>query len=273
MIKKIFKIATYIFALIGLFFTIGYFAVRFGFTNTKGVIDNQNNYFKTQGTKIEDKKPIDMNWTSGDEWITFKDSVSKDAAVLTKVESETGVPARYVMTMLAVEQMRLYTSEREIFKQAFAPLKILGSQSQFSWGVMGIKPETAKLIEINLKDQNGEYYLGKSFENVLDFKTGDVDQERFARMTDEHNHYYSYLYGAVYIKEIIQAWEKAGYDISAKPEILGTLYNIGFEHSVPKANPEVGGAEIDINGNKYSFGSLAYNIYYSDELIELFPRK
>jgi len=176
-----------------------------------------------------------------------------------------------IVAQIVCEQMRLYTSQREVFKQIFAPLKILGSQSQFSWGIMGIKQETAIAIEQHLKDPASPYYLGKEYEHMLDFKTTDVDAERFERITDQHDHTYAYLYTALYLKQIMTQWQKAGHDISNRPEILSTLYNIGFAHSQPKADPGVGGAEIDINGHMYSFGSLAYHFYYSQELINVFP--
>ena len=92
-------------------------------------------------------------------------------------------------------------------------------------------------------------------------------------MTDSYDHYYNYLYGALYVKELETQWKNSGVDISNRPEIIGTLYNIGFDHSFPKQKPEVGGAEIDINGTKYSFGGLTYNIYNSEELTDLFPKK
>jgi hypothetical protein len=215
-----------------------------------------------------------IEWAKTPEWKVFSDAVKKDKDVLSRVENETGIPSRLIVSVLAVEQLRLFTSEREIFKQAFAPLKILGTQSQFSWGVMGIKPETAKVIESNLKDSSSQFYLGKDFENKLDFKTSDPDSERFARITDEHDRYYAYLYGAIYIKEFIEAWKKSGKgEISNKPEIIGTLYNIGFNNFEPKENPQVGGSEIEIDGVKYSFGGLTYEIYNSNELFDFYPKK
>jgi len=173
-----------------------------------------------------------------------------------------------------VEQMRLYTSDRELFKKIFEPLKILGVQSQFSWGVLGLKQETLIQIEKNLKNTTSTLYLDKNYQNMLDFSTSteNIDAERFMRVTDEHNHYYTYLYAAIFLKEIEKQWSNAGFDISGKPEILATLYNIGFAHSIPNANPQVGGAEIEIAKTKYSFGGLAYEFYYSNELLDIFPR-
>jgi hypothetical protein len=66
-------------------------------------------------------------------------------------------------------------------------------------------------------------------------------------------------------------WQKAGQDISDRPEILATLFNIGLQNSKPKSNPQVGGSKITIDGNDYVFGSLAYEFYYSGDLINEFP--
>ena len=68
-------------------------------------------------------------------------------------------------------------------------------------------------------------------------------------------------------------WERAGFPIGDRPEILATLFNIGFEVSVPKANPLVGGSSLMIHNEPYTFGAIAYEYYYSGELFDLFPFK
>jgi hypothetical protein len=85
------------------------------------------------------------------------------------------------------------------------------------------------------------------------------------------NHYYSYLYAAAIVKQIRQQWKRSGYDISDRPEILATLYNVGYYASIPKPDPSVGGSTIVINEKNYTFGALAYEFYYSGELAEYFP--
>ncbi len=262
---KLFKVIVYTFALIGFVLVVGYVSVSMGWTNTKGVIDNQRGYFKEQLKNAD--------WISTEEWQTLKVAIAKDKDVIYRVSKETGVPSRIIVTPLVVEQMRLFFSEREIYKQIFAPLKILGNQNQFSWGVMGIKQDTARKIEENLKDTNSVWYLGKKFENVLDFTTSDPDSERFERMTDDKNRYYSYLYGAIFIKQIEKQWDNAGFPISNQPGIIATIYNIGFNNSKPHNNPLLGGAEIEIDKTTYSFGGLAQSFYESDELNEEFPRE
>ncbi len=52
-----------------------------------------------------------------------------------------------IASVVVPEQTRFFTSNREVFKRYFEPLKILGSLSQFSLGVSGIKEDTAIQIE------------------------------------------------------------------------------------------------------------------------------
>ncbi len=357
--KKLGWFLVCLFAVVGLVLVVGFFAVKYGWTNTSGGTDLNDRYFKTTADKVlavnylsdkdlakelwlahckwqvigqlypdisarlnstyqkssstdliklilatevsvkddpvyqkgvayceevqskisgltPDKVTEEVikkveSWAATEDWQTFKGAIVKDKEVINKVSAETGVDARLIVAMLAVEQLRLFNSDREVYKQIFQPLKILGVQSKFSWGVMGLKEETAIKIENNLKDSQSIYYLGEESAHLLDFKSADVANERFTRLTDEHNHYYSYLYSALFIKQIILQWQKAGFDISRRPEIIATLFNLGFNKSAPKADPQVGGAEIEVGGQKYSFGGLAFQFYYSGELADDFP--
>ena len=79
------------------------------------------------------------------------------------------------------------------------------------------------------------------------------------------------MYTAFLLRQYFAQWEKAGYDISNRPEVLGTLFNIGFFKSVPKAKPEAGGSTFNIAGKDYTFGGLCFEFYYSGEMIEEFP--
>lgn len=274
---KVGVVVVCVFAVIGFVLVGVYIAVQLGWTKTAGIIDTQHDYFKNQSSSTgatTGSTSVDMNWAQGEEWQTLRAAITKDVAPLNKVAAETGVPARVIVATLVVEQLRLFYSNREIFKKIFSPLKILGVQSQFSWGVMGIKQDTARQIENNLRDPLSPWYLGTKYEHTLDFpaSTTDSDTERFNRLTDEHNRYYSYLYGALMIKELETQWEKAGFPIADKPDIIATLFNIGFQKSKPHAGAQVGGAEIDIGSSTYSFGGLAGSFYVSDELVDIFQK-
>ncbi len=213
------------------------------------------------------------DWMNIPEWQDFKLAVAKDKLLIDSAANLTGVEPRLIVSVLVGEQIRLFNSSREAYKKWIGPLKILSVETTFSLGVTGIKVPTAQLIEKNLKDTSSVFYLGNKYENLLDFKSRDMAQERFNRLTSYKNHFYSYLYAALNVKQMNEQWKKAGFDISERPEILATLYNIGYEASIPKENPVVGGSGINIKGKKYSFGAVAYEFYYSGELYDLFPYK
>ncbi len=272
-LKLIFNILVYIFAAIGFVLVVGYFAVRFGLTNVPGMVDTQQEHFISGAKEDSSLFYPNATWNTTDEWKTFEAAVTKDQVVINSVAKKTGVEPRMIVSVLAVEQLRLFFTERPVFKEVFAPLKVLGVQSQFSWGVMGIKPDTAIAIENNLKNPSSEYYPGKEYEHLLDFTTANPDEERYTRMTNYQDRTYSYLYGALAIKETETAWQKAGIDISRSPGVVATLFNIGFQSVAPHKDPQIGGAEITIDNIPYTFGSLAHDIYYGDSLTDIFPRQ
>ena len=214
-----------------------------------------------------------FQWMNISEWQDFKLAVAKDKHLIDSAAYMTGVEPRLIVAVLVGEQIRLFNSSREAYKKWIGPLKILSVETTFSLGVTGIKVPTAQKIEKNLVDSTSLFYLGKKYEHLLDFQTKNIAQERFNRLTSYKNHYYSYLYAALNVKQIKVQWEKSGFPINDRPEILATLFNIGYEVSVPKENPVVGGSGINIKGKRYSFGAVAYEFYYSGELYDLFPFK
>jgi hypothetical protein len=280
-VRNMFKTIVYIFAAIGFVMVIAYAALELGLTKTAGIIDNQHDYFKNQINASSSIAVTDENnaWEQGSEWQVLKEAIIADKNNINSAAKTSDVPARMIVSLLIVEQLRLFHSNRELFKEVFAPLKILANQSQFSWGVMGVKQDTAKQIEDNLKDESSPWYLGPEYSHILDFATStatstapDPDTQRFDRLTDENNRYYSYLYAGLFVKEVESQWQKAGTPIDNRSDIIATLYDIGFDNSHPHANPLSGGAEIDIGTTTYSFGGLARSFYGSDELADVFPR-
>jgi len=223
------------------------------------------------GVKFPANIPGDQNifpWMNNDEWHAIAEATIKDKSAIVRAGEMTGIEPRLIVSCMIVEQLRLFNSQRELFKKFFQPLKILGNANKISLGVMGIKETTATQIESHLVEINSPYYLGKNYEHSLDSISGST----FDRLTSEkENHYNSYLYGALYLKQMMNQWQKAGYDIQYRPEIVGTLFNVGFPQSRPKAEPKVGGSAITIGEAKYSFGSLAYEFYYSGEMQSEFP--
>ncbi len=262
--KTILKIVTIIFAIIGFIFVMVFCAMQFGWLNVPGTIKDRNSFF----SEIK-KKP---NFAFTPEWGVLGDAFLKDKEVIQKVSSETDISERMLIATITPEQLRFFTSNRESYKKYFEPLKILGVMSQFSLGVSGMKPETAIFIEKNLTDKQSPFYLGKKYEKILAYQEGeDRNAVLYQRLTNPKDRYYQYLYTALFIKQIEKQWNDAGYNVENKPEIIATIFNLGFDKSKPKRNPVLGGAEVSLGGETYIFGELAYQFYFSDELKSYFP--
>ncbi|MGC9602767.1 MAG: hypothetical protein ABSE76_03475 [Minisyncoccia bacterium] len=271
-----------LFALIGLLFTGVFFGMQFGLLNVRGSIAERNAFFAQFGAVpdaatstppcIDPSKAV-CDWRDTPEWPVIAGGLTKDKDILTKVSAQTGVPARMIVATVVPEQIRFFTSEREIFKHYFEPLKILGSLSQFSLGVSGIKQDTAEAIEAYAADPSSPFYPGPGYAALMAYSASTTphDAELYDRLTDANDHYYSYLYTAVYIKEVETEWSAAGFDISTDPGVVVTLFNIGFQNSHPNANPIVGGAVITTGGQNYTYGELGRDFYDSGELTDLFP--
>lgn len=212
-------------------------------------------------------------WARTEEWGIIKEAFAKDAADINRAASAAGVNPRLIVAVGMVEQLRLYFTQRELYEKFFRPLKILGNATQLAWGVMSIKEKMAIRVEDNLIQPRSPYYLGIDRSALLLFSTADALKERLERLTNEREHYYSYLYAGLALAQLEKQWQRAGFPVGDRPEIMATLYNIGFNNSRPKANPQVGGSTITIGDIEYTFGGLAFEFYYSGELQDLFPIK
>ncbi len=217
---------------------------------------------------------IDTNvvpWMNTPEWEALKVAILKDKELIDSAAMLTGVEPRLIVGCLVGEQIRLFNSKREMYKKYLGPVKVLSVQSQFSLGVNGIKEFTAIEVERNLKNDTSDFYMGEEYENLLDFKTEEPDTERVARLVDYRNHLYSYIYTGCILHQTMLQWRRAGYDISDRPDLLFTLFNVGFSQSVPKADPKCGGSHITVADKIYTFGAIGFDFYYSGELAEEFP--
>ena len=210
-------------------------------------------------------------WMAGPEWVALKDAILRDSALINEAGRLTGVEPRLIVGCLIGEQIRLFNSKREMFKKYLGPVKVLSVQSQFSYGVNGIKDFTAEAVEEHLKDPESEFYMGPAYEHLLDFATDDHATERYNRLVDYRNHLYSYLYTGCILHQTMLQWRRAGFDISDRPDVLFTLFNVGFDQSRPKADPVCGGSHITVGDSVYTFGAIGFDFYYSGELAQAFP--
>ena len=210
-------------------------------------------------------------WMAEPAWPALKEAILRDSALINEAGRLTGVEPRMIVGCLIGEQIRLFNSKREMFKKYLGPVKVLSVQSQFSYGVNGIKDFTAEAVEQHLQDPSSEFYMGKAYEHLLDFETDDHATERYNRLVDYRNHLYSYLYTGCILHQTMLQWRRAGYDISDRPDVLFTLFNVGFSQSVPKPDPVPGGSHIEVGDRMYTFGGIGFDFYYSGELADAFP--
>jgi hypothetical protein len=213
----------------------------------------------------------DCAWAGSVQWDVVNAGLTKDASEINQAASKVGVSPRMIAAAIVPEQLRLFTSERETFEKYFQPLKVLGSMSEFSLGVAGIKQQTADLIEQYDNDQTSVFYPGSAYANLISYPTDRSQASLVFDQLTSNNHYYDYLYVGLFIKEVEAQWQKSGYDISQRPDVITTIYNIGFDHSDPKPNPEMGGSDITVGGQTYSFGELGTLFYNSNQLASIFP--
>lgn len=214
-------------------FTAVFVGMQFGITNVRGTIEERGSFFgkvptinftetasspeateetpEGNGYVEEMDQTAPCEWNETVQWKVVEGGLQKDAAVIARVSSETGVSARMIAAAVLPGQIRFFTDNREIFKRYFEPLKILASLSQFSLGVSGIKQNTAEEIETYTNEPASQFYPGPEYAALLAYASSieSKDQELFNRLTDEKDHYYSYLYTALYLKQIEMQWKQA----------------------------------------------------------------
>ena len=151
-------------------------------------------------------------WINNEPWQIIKEAILKEQPQINQAAKTAGVQPRLLVSVAIVEQLRLYYTQRELYEKLFKPLKILANANKMAWGIMSIKEKMAIETEDHLHDSKSPYYLGPELEKILDYTGGaDIAKERYSRLTDENNHFYSYLYGALIIKQFQAQWIKSGF--------------------------------------------------------------
>lgn len=280
-LRRYFAVIVSLFALIGLLFAGVFVAMQFNLLNVKGSSTARNislgvvpsTAVTSTCEPVGKTIPTACSWDKTEEWNVVSAAFTKDDMVIEQVSGQTGISSRMIASAVAPEQLRYFTANRESFKRYFEPLKILSSLTKFSLGVSGIKQDTATQIEQYANDPTSPFYPGPEIAPLIAYPAGtNHDTELYNRLTDDKNHYYSYLYTAIFIKEIEAQWNKSGYDISTRPDVVVTLFNLGFKQSNPNPSPQVAGSVITLGGREYVFGQLGVLFYQSNDLLTIFPR-
>ena len=107
-----------------------------------------------------------------------------------------------------------------------------------SIGFCQVKLKTAYWIEVQLNDSSSVYWPGKQYTNILS-----VSQSPKELITKLQNDSLNIMYAAAYLRIIQSRWDRAGYPIDDRADILGTLYSTGLfnpdgTERLPRTNPE-----------------------------------
>ena len=245
----------------------------------------KNRAYQNEIDKIKwDKTVLNLSifaWSNYNEWKEFCKVIKADKKAIDSVSLLTGVESRMIVMCLVGEQVRMFNSGREKFKKYVVPFNRLILPTNRGYGVTGILQNTAVKIEQNLFNKSSEFYAGDYFQKCLNVKDSfpeyvndTIEAHKsiiIQRLINRKDHFYSYLYTAFFLRQFQAHWEKEGFSLSNRPEILGTLYNLGYQKSKPKKNPSVGGSNFIVGNKDYTFGGLCYEFYYSGELQDLFP--
>ena len=245
----------------------------------------KNKMYQKEISQVKwDKGVLDLSvfaWSNYKEWKEFCKVIKADKAAIDSVSLLTGVESRMIVMCLVGEQVRMFNSGREKFKKYVTPFNRLILPTNRGYGVTGILQNTALKIEQNLFDTKSQFYAGDYFQKCLNLKDSfpelvndTIEAHKFItiqRLMKRGDHFYSYLYTAFFLRQFQAHWERNGFSLSNRPEILGTLYNLGYQKSKPKKNPSVGGSNFIVGNKDYTFGGLCYEFYYSGELQDLFP--
>jgi hypothetical protein len=220
-------------------------------------------------------------WSNYTVWKQFCNTIIKDKQAIDSVSRLTGVESRIIVMCVVGEQLRMFNSGREKFKQYVYPYSRLILPSNRGYGVSGILEHTALRIESTLFNEKDPFYPGDYFQQTINVRDSFPEvindsisahkHKTIQRLIKGGDHYYSYLYTAYLMRQFQAHWEQNGFDLSNRPEILGTLFNLGYQKSKPKKNPEVGGSTFKIGEKDYTFGGLCFEFYYSGEMQDAFP--
>ena len=220
-------------------------------------------------------------WSNYKVWKEFCKTISNDKAAIDSVSRLTGVESRIIVMCVVGEQLRMFNSGREKFKNYVYPYARLILPTNRGYGVSGILEHTALRIERTLFSKNDPFYPGDYFKQCINVNDSLPDlaidtiishrHKTIQRLIQGGNHYYSYLYTAFLMRQFQAHWERSGLSLSSRPEILGTLFNLGYQKSKPNNHPEVGGSTFNIANKDYTFGGLCFEFYYSGELQDEFP--
>ncbi|HNY32550.1 MAG TPA: hypothetical protein PKO15_16810 [Fibrobacteria bacterium] len=200
---------------------------------------------------------VPFAWSRTDIWDSTLQALRKDREAILMASRETGLSPRMVALPALCEQMRRAETFRDQYKRVFSKFIPTGN---LSMGVTGIKPETLRRIVP---------WCDPRFLPWIDSVSDETIRKR---LEDKDDHRWSYLYAATCLSAIRRKWlSEAGIDLAHRPEILLTVYNIGVHKCPPNREPQPGGAVFKLGGAEYTFGTFAWEFFWSGRALDELP--
>jgi len=199
----------------------------------------------------------------------------RNSEQIKKVGNELNLDPRIIASVIYVEQAQhamRFTGKLEDFISSVVGGDTLLGLAGASIGPYQLKASAVSQADSYLRDPSSEFYLGAQFENYL----SEIPLNRFnsEEILDDEQKAIKAI--GVILAQFQKQWKEDsnGIDISNRPDILATLFNIGFKKSIPKKNPQSGGfVYYDISGVEKNFGDRSYDWYFSDKLTSIFPKR
>lgn len=188
-----------------------------------------------------------FEWSRTEAWDSTMSALRADLPVILQAAREMELSPRLVALPALCEQLRRAESFRDRYKRMFGQFIPTGTQSM---GVTGVKPETVRRLS---------KWCEPRFRHLVD----SIPDEEIARRLQSGNHLWAYRYAALCLRSIRAQWAEAGVDLSQRPEILMTIYNLGMNKCPPRPNPQAGGAIFTLDDVEYTFGSFSWEFYWS----------
>lgn len=165
---------------------------------------------------------------------TFLKIQNRGSCIQTSAEI-FGINSAVLKSIVFIERTLNYDWKDDAFDSYLAQA---GRNS--SIGFCQVKMKTAFWIEVQLSDSTSEFFPGYQYQDILHLSKSPAEIIKKLQIDSLNIHY-----AAAYLKIIQSYWQRSGYPIIDRPDILGTLYSIGLfnnagkvrkPHAIPKPN-------------------------------------
>lgn len=180
--------------------------------------------------------------------------INERKELINSASEKFGINSLYLSAIIYTERTKNYDWTDEVFDELIARA---GQNS--SMGFCQVKIKTAYFIEKQLNDPVSNFYCGKEYEGILT-----ISANPFVLIEKLNNDSLNILYAAAYLKIIENYWGKRGFSIKEKPEILGSLYQLGLFHPSgkvrePHFNPQPNEFGVMVKESVGLFSNLKEN--------------